>query len=190
VLVSFCGLYPLFNTGTLPDPIKIYSNGANPTVDEIIAGGSCVIDVAIDIKPGSCPNPLNVKSKGVLPAAIMGIESFDVTTIDPASLALRLKGTEEPLVFPLRWAYADVGAPFEPFLGKEDCFEDCEAFSFADGNMDIVFHFDAQEVVAALGEVSDEDCLVLEITGNLKEEFNGTPTIGEDVLRILKKGKN
>jgi hypothetical protein len=145
--------------------------------------------VPFDIKPGSCPNPVNVKSKGVLPAAIMGTEDFDVTQIDPDLLALRLQGTEEPLVAPLRWAYADVGEPFEPFIGKEDCYEDCAGCSCPDGYDDLVFHFDTQEVVAALGEVSDEDCLVLEIIGNLMDDNGGTPIVGEDVVRILKKGK-
>ena len=149
--------------------------------------------VGFDIKPGSCPNPVNVKSKGVLPAAIMGTGNLDVTQLDPSSLKLRLKGTEDGGVSPLRWSYADVGEPFEPFIGKEDCFEDCLACSCPDDNLDLVFHFDTQEVVAALvaalGEVNDEDCLVLEIIGNLKEEFGGTPIVGEDVVRILKKGK-
>jgi hypothetical protein len=111
----------------------------------------------------------------------MGTDSFDVTTIDPASL--ELEG-----VAPRRWAYADVGEPFEPFTGKEDCYEDC-ADSYADGNLDLVFRFVTQAVVGALGEVSDEDCLVLEITGVLKEEYGGTPIVGEEVVRILKKGK-
>jgi hypothetical protein len=145
--------------------------------------------VGFDIKPGSCPNPLNVKSKGVLPAAIMGTENLDVTQVDPDTLRLRLKGTEEPLVPPLRWALADVGEPFAPFIGKEDCFQDCLDCSCPDGYLDLVFHFDTQEVVAALGEVNDEDCLVMEIIGNLKEESGGTPIVGEDVVRILRKGK-
>ena len=34
--------------------------------------------VPIDIKPQSCPNPLNVNSKGVLPVAILGTDTFDV----------------------------------------------------------------------------------------------------------------
>jgi hypothetical protein len=145
--------------------------------------------VSVDIKPGSCPNPINVKSKGVLPAAIMGTDNFDVTTIDPASLRLRLKGTEDEGVAPLRWALADVGEPFDPFIGKEDCFEDCADCSCADSSLDLVFHFDTQEVVAALGDVYDGDCLVLEIIGALKEEYNGTSIVGEDVVWILVKGK-
>jgi hypothetical protein len=44
--------------------------------------------VPINIKPGSCPNPLNVKNKGVLPVAILGMEEFDVPMIDVASIRL------------------------------------------------------------------------------------------------------
>lgn len=48
----------------------------------------CSIDIGIDIKPGSCPNPVNIKSKGVFPVAILGTEDFDVDTIDIASIRL------------------------------------------------------------------------------------------------------
>src|SRR4030042_5245628 len=46
------------------------------------------VAVAVDIKPGSCPNPMNVKSRGVLPVAILGTAEFDVTTIVPESIQL------------------------------------------------------------------------------------------------------
>ena len=42
--------------------------------------------VDIDIKPTSCPNPLNVKSKGVLPVAILGTASFDVNDVDVSTV--------------------------------------------------------------------------------------------------------
>jgi hypothetical protein len=60
--------------------------------------------VIVDIKPGSCPNPLNVKSSGVLPVAILGTRDYDITTIDPTSI--RLAGVE-----PLRSSYEDVATP-------------------------------------------------------------------------------
>jgi hypothetical protein len=44
-----------------------------------------------------------------------------------------------------------------------------------------------QEIVDALGEVNDGDCVVLTLTGNLKEEFGGISIIGEDVVKIIKK---
>jgi hypothetical protein len=44
--------------------------------------------VAIDIKPGSDENPINLGSKGVLPVCVFSSEEFDATTIDPATCAL------------------------------------------------------------------------------------------------------
>ena len=139
-----------------------------------------VKQVAIDIKPASCPNPLNVGIKGILPVAIVGTEDFDVTTVDPASV--RLMG-----VAPLRSSLEDVATPFEPFLGKESEFDCTE--EGPDGYLDLTLKFDTQEVIEALGEVDDGDVIVLSLTGNLLEEHGGTTIEGEDVVIILKKGK-
>ena len=53
----------------------------------------CVIDVDIDIKPGSDPNSINTRSNGVVPVAILGSATFDVTTIDVTTLTF---GTATP----------------------------------------------------------------------------------------------
>jgi hypothetical protein len=155
-------------------------------------GGFCIASIAfsepillsVDIKPGSCPNPLNLKSKGALPVSVLGTEEFDVTTVDPATVTIQREGVDEH-VAPLRWAYEDVATPFEPFLGKEDCYEDCNEL-WDDGYTDLTLKFDSQEIVAAIGEVSDEECLVLKLNGNLLEDEGGTPIGGEDVVLILK----
>ncbi len=140
--------------------------------------------VPIDIKPESCPNPLNVKKKGVLPVAILGTADFDVTEVDPDTVRLGLEGEEG--VPPLRWALEDVATPDdEPFDYKENCM-DCTTDG-PDGYLDLTLKFDAQEVVAALGPVEDGDCLVLMLTGNL---LDGGASIefGVDVISIIKKG--
>jgi len=133
--------------------------------------------ISIDIKPGSCPNPLNTKSRGVLPVAILGTADFDVLEVDPASV--RLDG-----VAPLRSALEDVATPFVPFTGETDA-SDCTDEG-ADGFDDLNLKFTTRDIVAALGAVSDGDVLVLELTGNL---LDGTPIVGEDVVVFLKKGK-
>jgi len=137
--------------------------------------------VPVDIKPGSCPNPLNTKSKGKLPVAILGTDSFDVSQIDPSTV--RLEG-----VTPIRWSLDDVGTPFDPHQDKEDCYTDCNELG-PDGFTDLTLKFKRQAVLEALGDVDDRDCLVLTVTGNLKDEYGGASIIGEDVLLILKKGK-
>jgi len=136
------------------------------------------IEVPVDIKPTSCPNPLNVKSRGVLPVAILGTADFDVTEVDPESVLL--EG-----VAPIRWALEDVATPYEPFIGKENK-TDCTTEG-PDGFLDLTLKFKTQEIVAALGSVEDGDVVVLYLTGNLKEEFDGTLIKGEDIVWILKK---
>ncbi len=48
----------------------------------------CVIDVDIDIKPGSDPNPINPGSKGLVPVAILSSDVFNATQVDPATVYL------------------------------------------------------------------------------------------------------
>jgi len=98
--------------------------------------------------------------------------------IDPVTVAL--EG-----VPPLRWAYEDVATPYEPYLGKEDCKMDCTTAG-PDGYMDLVFKFDTPELVMAIGECEDGDCLILTLTGNF---FDGRAIAGEDVVWILDKQK-
>ena len=49
---------------------------------------SDVIEVSIDIKPGSDPNPVNQGSNGVIPVAILTTDTFDASIVDPGSVTL------------------------------------------------------------------------------------------------------
>jgi hypothetical protein len=124
----------------------------------------------IDIKPQSCPNPLNVKSKGVLPVAILGSEDLDVRDVDPATILM--EG-----VPPLRWDYEDVATPFPGELC--DCWTEGP-----DGWEDLTVKFEKQAIVAALGDVEDRDTLKLTVTWNL---YDGLSMEGADCVVILKK---
>jgi len=46
-----------------------------------------VTSVIIDIKPGSDPNSINPRSRGVIPVAILGTHAFDVLDVDVTTLA-------------------------------------------------------------------------------------------------------
>jgi hypothetical protein len=155
----------------------------NPAVQIIAApNGSPMVAVLeveapkvdIDIKPNSCPNPLNVRNHGVIPVAILGSEDVDVNMIDIASLSL--EG-----VSPIRVAVEDVASP--PANG-------CSTAG-ADGYDDLVLKFDKGEVVeaihSALGRtVSDGEELILSLTADLSDSKT---VAGEDVVVIRKKGK-
>ncbi|MDY7029893.1 MAG: hypothetical protein SVR04_16500 [Spirochaetota bacterium] len=134
------------------------------------------IDVSLDVKPGSCPNPVNVNTKGILPAAIVGTKLFDISQIDPA--AIRLNGAA-----PLRWDHEDVTSPFEPYTGKPLDEEACTD-NGPDGYTDLTLKFSTEEMAEAFGPVTDGEVLALELTGEL---FDGAPIAGEDIIRIIKK---
>ncbi len=152
-------------------------------LDDITVGGSGselggiiierALPVSVDVHPGSCPNPVNVKSKGVLPLAILGMAGFEVADIDPATV--RLEGVPA-----LRSSVSDVGTPYTAdLIGSRSC----NTFG-ADGFVDLTLKFRMQNVVAALGAVGDRDEIVLELTGYLRD---GTPIVGHDIVWILAK---
>jgi len=137
--------------------------------------GELWTEVYVDIKPMSCPNPLRITGKGVLPVAILGTEDFDVTTVDPASI--RLVGLAG--VPALRWAWEDVTTPYD---GGEEC--GCNILE-GDGFMDLTLKFETQEVIETLGEVNDGDVLTLKLYGTLHD---GTHIIGGDCVIIRAEG--
>lgn len=140
-----------------------------------------MVQVAVDIKPGSCPNPLNTKSKGVLTVAILGTEDFDPTDIDPTTVLLSREVCEDG-ISPIRWSYEDVATPFE----GTGC--DCHDLD-GDGYLDLTLKFKTQEVLASLGDVNDGEVIKLTISGHLKKEACSVPIQGSDCIIVLKKGK-
>ena len=112
------------------------------------------MQVYLDIKPGTCLNPLNVKSKGMLTIAILGTEELLVADIDWDSLRLL-----EDLA-PIRVFEEDVSSPPESF----EC-GDCPGLE-PDGFPDLVLKFKTEEVVRELGLWSD-DLTPLSLTGSL-----------------------
>jgi hypothetical protein len=129
------------------------------------------VPVAIDVKPGACPNPVNASSRGVLPVAILGTAAFDVTRIDPASVRLEAAA-------PLRSHHQDVATPGECPREARTCTE-----GGPDGALDLVLHFDIQ----ALGvlDVPNGTRVPLRLSGTLKD---GTTTIeGTDIVVVRRK---
>ena len=90
-----------------------------------------VIEVDIDVLPGSEENPVNPSRKGVIPVAILGSDAFDVETIDLETLRFGPAGASP--------AHATGGH-----------FEDVNE----DGVIDLVSHYPMQEtgIVAGLEE--------------------------------------
>jgi probable HAF family extracellular repeat protein len=76
----------------------------------------------IDIKPGGCPNVLNIKSKGVLPVAILGTEEFDVNKIDASSVRLND-------AIPIRHNYEDVATPVSSSSIQQNIIDEFHIFN-------------------------------------------------------------
>ncbi|MEK6287600.1 MAG: hypothetical protein AABO57_17795 [Acidobacteriota bacterium] len=183
----YIAVYSNKSTEITPEPVGFINDCVGEGVfcsrdAEIDAvGRPTAITIALDIHPTSCPNPLNIGSQGLLPAAILGTSSFDVNCIDLSTILL--EG-----VAPKKLAFEDVATPFTPFSGRLDRL-DCTTDG-PDGFLDLTLKFDTQAIVAALGSVSDKQVLVLHLTANLKASCGGgSPLVGEDVVVILKKKK-
>ena len=168
--------YRLDESGNLvfePETSHLYEIGGG-----VLQQQGPTIPIFVDIKPGSWPNPLNLRSKGVLPIAICGTEDFDVYTIDPATITVSLADTDAE-VYPLRWSWEDVATPFTGDPG------DGHALG-GDGITDLILHYDTQELVHSLDLAFHSfETIPFIITGNLRDEYSGTQIQGGDYVRIL-----
>lgn len=109
-----------------------------------------VIEVDIDIKPGSFPNSINTKSKGNIPVAVLGSASFDVNDIDRSTLAF---GPND-------------APPAHNALGH---LEDVNN----DGFPDLVSHYKTQDTGLAVGDT--EACVTGMTTGG--QAFEGCDSV-------------
>lgn len=152
----------------------IPTDGIRSTIDlanELICfAPSLAIDA--DIKPGSCPNPLNVNRRGVIPAALTTFDPADASLIDPASV--QLEGVPA-----LRCTIDDVSAPWDDATA-------CCGTPGPDGLADVMCHFDSQAVAGALcarraPPPADGDVIDLELTALT---FDGAALRASDCVRI------
>ena len=115
--------------------------------------------ISIDIKPGDPDNTINLKSRGVVPVAILGSATFDPTTVDAATVRLAgapvaTRGRGVPMT-----SVADVNG---------------------DGYLDLLLHFRTQSL--QLTSASTEAVLY-------GETFSGQRLRGADSVRIVAHGR-
>jgi hypothetical protein len=128
------------------------------TSDTWVWGTSAsIIEVAVDIKPGSDPNSINLSSAGNIPAAILSEPGFDAPSqADPDSLRLAGAGVN--------------------LIGKSGRFQCSGEDVNADGLVDLVCHFDTSQFVIEAGQ----SIAVLE-----GKTFGGSLIRGEDSISIV-----
>jgi hypothetical protein len=130
----------------------------------------------LDIKPGSCPNPLQVTQNGVTPVSLLGTLGFDVADVDTTTLMLGRADGLGSKIAPTRLTYSDTGTP----LADNGC--DCHTLT-GDGITDLSLKFESQAMASsfALAGVADMSYLTLELTGLL---LDGTPFVARDCIRV------
>ena len=123
-----------------------------------------------DVHPVSCPNPLNLGGKGVLPSAVLGTMDFDVSMVMPETCAL--EG-----VPPKKWSYEDVSRPYvAELINQNSCTSEGP-----DGFMDLTLKFKNAEVAAAVGAPPGSIVTVtLECTLT-----DGTVLTSEDIMKVV-----
>jgi hypothetical protein len=135
--------------------------------DEAGNSASCVqeitilrLPVDIDIKPGSFPNSVNYKSRGLLPVAILTTDDFDATTVDP-----------ETLIFDI----FEINGSTSPNMCSIEDVDD-------DGDLDLVCHFPIQDIDHKCEGIADGR--VVYATGQiLADTFDGLSIQGLDSIR-------
>jgi hypothetical protein len=164
-------------SSTTPNTVIVDVVDADITVNfgDYFEGG-----VEVDVKPGSSVNPINLRSNGVLPVAIMGSADLDVMSIDPTTIMLQG-------VAPIRWNCVDLGSDDEdPLAGPLDADPMDDMGISADGYLDMTLKFRTQEIAAAIGEVERDDIITLTLTGYLED---GSPISGTETVRIVQVPK-
>lgn len=139
--------------------------------------GPAQSELLMDIKPDSAENPVNVRSRGVLPVAILGSASLSVEEIDAASVALAG-------VSALRSSIEDVSSPQSAAERGVKALGD--AGPGPDGYEDLVLKFSTHAVIASIDsiDIADGDRVVLTISGLFKD---GTAFAGRDSILVIKK---
>ncbi len=136
-----------------------------------------IIKVHVDIKPGLCPNRLNLKVNENIPVAIVGTKDFDVKTIDPTTVRLGYNGNQ---ISPVSFYYADVATPFNGTL--------CNCTDKGpDGILDLVLEFSISEINSSLNlPVSPGHSVLLPLTisGVLYQEYGSKRISGQDCVLI------
>ncbi len=76
-------------TDGLIDEVELFNRALfAAAIQAIYATGTAgkIVPVLIDIKPGGEPNPINRKSKGKVPVAVLATPTFDAATLDVSTI--------------------------------------------------------------------------------------------------------
>lgn len=119
------------------------------------------VHVAIDVKPGSDPNAINVRARVEVPVAILGSASFDVNDVQASTVRFG------PMHDPGEMHQHDAGAAALRYASED---------VNGDGYVDLVFHFRAADT--GLQAEDTQACL----HGNLNDSQH---FCGHDTVKVI-----
>lgn len=167
------------------------SDGEKTSYCRVFVGVESQTGPHLDIKPGSCPNPINVSNyeatwEAKVAVSLLG-NDLDVTETSISSLRLRrvgpgdmaFGGTSE--ICPIQDNMSDTGTPY---LGGGDC--GCHALG-GDGIPDLDLKFFKIDIIEAFNLTAEETntYIELELIGEL---LDGTPFSARDCIRVINNG--
>lgn len=134
----------------------------------VVSAPAEVVSVAIDIKPGSDWNPINIKSRGVLLVAVLSSPDFDASSLAPESITLGDDLEDDTPV-----AQRRNGSLMARLKDVDD-----------DGDVDLLLHFRTQSLVENGDLNADTEELILTGVG-----ADGASIKGSDGVEIVPRNK-
>ena len=166
-LPIFCTILLIFAVLALSSPVE--------------ANSSIVETVPIDVRPGNCPNYLNLNSEGNLVVVIAGTDELSFAKSKQyrinSDVGVTINGVE-----PDQWRIEDVITPHYTNLDVLDP-NDCNVEG-SDGKLDLVLHFDAGAVADSLDDPKNHDVVALILSGSYGE----IDIVGGDLVIVVDSG--
>lgn len=138
-----------------------YVYGTVTSLSPFAVADRTALPVEIDIKPASTTNPINLGSNGVVPVVIFSSETFDATTIDPASVLLADAGIKVRGNGTYQYSLTDVDG---------------------DGRRDMVVQISTVGIQLSEG---DTEAVLTAMTRPTTEHPQGQQVFGTDTVRIV-----
>jgi hypothetical protein len=121
--------------------------------------------VAVDVKPGSDDNPVNLESRGKLPVAILTTTDFDATTVDTSDLSQ------------IQFGDPDLAGRVSPLRANLDDVDH-------DGDTDVILHFSMRDIKAE--QALNAHSVMAELTATALIDSTPVPIRGTDSVRIVR----
>jgi len=167
---------PCVNMGdnsAIPSSVTTDLDGNPRIVNSVVDMGAyelqvSIIIVEIDVKPGSFPSSVNLKSKGLTPIAIHTTDDFDAIDVVPMSVRL---GDCDPTLEPVKYELYDCDEFPNPDYGDPEFPNAPEMIG--DSDLDWIFYFETKALIC-LGNVTDVTLIGITVEGI---HFEGTSDI-------------